>query len=99
MAKTWPFKDPQEVLDYGFDWAPRDLGDDIIVTTTAVVVEGDVVVDSHHTGTIEGGTAGQSTVTWLSGGTADTECLIQLHAITAEGRELEQLMKIKIKER
>lgn len=99
--KTWPPKDPDEVLDYGFDWSPRDLGSDTIVTTTAVTVDGDVVVDSHGVGEIEGGIpeSAQATVTWLSGGTAGTTCQVLLHALTAAGRELEETLKIKIKER
>jgi hypothetical protein len=99
MARTWPFKDPEEVLDYGFDWSPRALDEDLIESTTAEVVTGDVVIDSHGVAEVEGVLTGHGTVTWLSGGTAGTACEINLHAVTAGGRELEQTLKIKIKER
>jgi hypothetical protein len=34
----WPPKDPDETLDYGFDWAPRTLGTDVITSTTATII-------------------------------------------------------------
>jgi len=116
-ALKWPSrgppKDPQEVLDYGFDWRPRQLGVDVIVTTTAqlyttggddgVLVtdppDGWLVIESHAVGEVEGVPAGQATVTWLSGGTSGETYFVNLHASTASGRELEQRMSIKVKER
>jgi hypothetical protein len=97
--KKWPFKDPDEVLDYGFNWTPRDLGTDTIVTTTATVVSGTVVVDSHTVDVVPGASTGQGTRTWLSGGTEGETCELNLHAITAAGRELEQSIQIPIKKR
>jgi hypothetical protein len=104
MAKTWPAKDPQDVSDHGFDWSPLiGMGDgpedDPIVTATAEVVTGDVVIDSMESGYVEGAPTGQATVTWLSGGTAGTRYEIRMHIVTAAGREFDQTMKSKIKDR
>lgn len=113
-AKTWPAKDPEEVLDYGFDWSPRQLDSDTIATTTATLYTADgeegepvtlpapagwLAIDSHEAFAVEGVAVGQSTVTWLSGGTAGETYYVNLHAVTVAGRELEQRMKIKVKER
>lgn len=99
-GKTWPPKDPEEVLPYGFNWTPRDLGEDTIDTTTAVVVQGDVTIDSHDPGTVPKANEGQGTVTWLRGGTAGEACVINLHIVTTpRGMEFEQTVTIKIKER
>lgn len=92
--KTWPNKDPDEVLDYGFDWTPRGIGTDTIADTTAVVEVGSVVVDSH---TID--SDGKNTTTWLSGGTEGEKCSIVLRAMTAEGRHMDETLVIKIKTR
>lgn len=102
MSKRWPFKDPDEVLDYGFDWSPRGIEDDPITSITCSVVSGTIVVDSCAVGPVEGVATGYGTVTWLSGGTLsdppeDNELL--LHAETGSGRVLEQTIKIKIKTR
>lgn len=97
--RDWPPKDPDEVLDYGFNWTPRNIGDDVIVNTTANVVVGDVVKDDHYVGLVDKAKPGQGTITVLSGGTAGTQCRIRLHAITSSGRELEETLKMKIKDR
>lgn len=98
-AKKWPDKDPDEVLDYGFNWSPRGLRDDVILTVEAEVVEGSVGVDSTYVAPVEGAEAAQGTITWLSGGTAGETCLIVLHVVTRDGRHLDQTIKIKIKDR
>jgi hypothetical protein len=102
--KTWPFKDPQETLDYGFDWSEFDLDDDVIVTTAYEVLSGDVEVVSHEIGPVKRPDdtmvpTGQGTITWLRGGLLNSQSVISLHAVTALGRELESDVKIKIKER
>ena len=105
MAKNWPVKDPQDVLDYGFNWSPLiaqspDVDDDDqIASTTAIVIEGTVEVESHDVGNVPDANDGQGTVTWLSGGTAGETCLILMHIVTVGTREIDQTMKIKIKER
>lgn len=107
MAKSWPPKDPNEVLEYGFNWSPRGLGTDTITAATGTVVVGGadadtpagLVADSTDVGIVEGAATGQGTVTWLSGGVAGTTCEILLRVQTEAGRTLDQTMTIKIKDR
>ena len=92
-AKIWPFKDPKEVLDYGFDWSPRALGAETIITSTAVVKSGSVVVNSHGVNA-----DGHTTTTWLSGGVAGEVCTIFILANTTS-RVLDQTVTINIQNR
>lgn len=92
--KNWPPKDPNEVLDYGFDWSLRDLEGDTILTFTSTVTEGTVVVgDSVFS------PDSLKTITWLSGGLDGETCKVELRITTALGRTLEQTVPIKIKSR
>lgn len=97
--KKWPPKDKDERLNYGFDWSPRDIGEAVITETTAEVITGTVVVDVHEPGEVEGVASGKATVTWLIGGTPGETCELLLHAKTSGGHELDETIKIKIRER
>jgi hypothetical protein len=90
--KIWPSKDPDEHLDYGFDWSPRAL-DGPILTTTCDVISGSVVCPAH-------GLAPDlsSTTTWLSGGMAGERCQLLLRITTAT-QTLDQTVYIDIKNR
>lgn len=78
MALKWPFKDPDETLDYSVDWS-RFLGDDTINSVTWYVEDSDGTKTEISTGeTVNGLTLnGQSntdtvaTATWKDG-TANT---------------------------
>jgi len=94
MAKTWPAKDPEEVLDYGFNWKPRMTDGDPITSHTANVIVGNVNVDDSYINV-----DGTLTTTWLSGGVADETCEIGLQVRTVAGRVFEETLKIKIKSR
>lgn len=112
MVQAWPPKDPNEILDYGYDWSPRMVaGDEITGTPTAVVVTSatdmtpltpgapNIVVDSSNKATLTGRPTNQGQITWLSGGTHDTDYFILLRAVTVGGRHMDQTMKIKVKTR
>lgn len=96
MSSYWPPKDPDEILDYPFDWSPRGLDGDTIVTTTAVRQSGDVIISAHAAGEVEGVPTGLGTVTWLRGGSDGTESQILLRAVTTAGRTLEETVSIRI---
>lgn len=92
MAEKWDqFKDPQEIRDFGIDWAP-DLGIKTIATSAWTVVSGTVIIDSddHDTTT---------TTVRLSGGTAGETCGLLNHVVLSDGQEYEQTGQLKIKER
>jgi hypothetical protein len=92
MAKlqAWPPKDPDEVLDYPWDWTPRGYPNDTLVTFTATTIEGTVIVDDVTD--IEG----LKGVVWLSGGTLNETCQVRLRCLTAAGREGDETVTIKI---
>lgn len=85
---AWPFKDPDEILDYQVNWAAR-LGGDTITSSDFTVPAG-LVKDS------ESNDATTATV-WLSGGTIGQTYLILNRVGTAGGREMDQTVKLRIK--
>lgn len=95
MATTvWPFKDPEELLDYGFDWGTRRLEDsETIVTSVWEVVEGTV---SKAASPAESNSAGVTKV-WLEGGELGETCIITNTITTSTGRIREWSAKLKIK--
>lgn len=88
--KTWPAKDPDEVLDYTLDWTDRLEDDETIDTSTFELASGGVNIDSSSE--LEG-----ITTVWLSGGAADEVCLITNRVITSAGRTYEQSVKLRIR--
>lgn len=92
---AWPFKDPEEVLDYTVDWRPR-LGADTIVSTVFTIVSGEASTTLHmDSWSITG--LDQMTTLWLSGGTLGVTYRILNHITTAAGRQMEQTVKLKVK--
>jgi hypothetical protein len=90
MALSWPAKDPEDRLDYSFDWRPL-IGEDVIDTHDAVVVSGTVDI----TDTSLDLTKRNQTV-WLMGGVDGETSTVHL-TITTEGqRTLSQLVLIKV---
>ncbi|RWB66560.1 hypothetical protein [Mesorhizobium sp.] len=92
MAKTWAqFKDPQEIRDFGIDWAAA-IGTKTITASTWSVVAGTVVIDSDdHTTT--------NTTVRLSGGTVGETCQLLNHVTLSDGEEYEQTGQVKVKQR
>ena len=88
-AKTY-IKDPDAVLDYGFDWSEW-LGTDTIATSTWAADTG-ITIDSETETTT-------TTTVWLSGGTIDAEYEILNEIVTAGGRTENRTLTIKIADR
>ena len=89
---AFPPKDPDDVLDYDWDFAPWLPAGDTISAHTIIVASGDVAVNSaSHTAT---------TVTaWLSGGTVDTDAEVTARATTAQGRTVDRTSTVPIRQR
>ena len=86
----WPSKDPDEVLDYSLDWAPR-LIDDTISTSLFIIPDG-IVADSSSNSPTE-------TIVWLSGGTLGATYTITNRVVTAQGRTMDQTVRLRIRAR
>lgn len=78
-------KDPDDVLDYQFDWTPW-LGGDTITSYTVTAPAGLTVAESTATGT--------AVTVWLSGGEVGVSYPITCHVVTADGRERDRTMTI-----
>lgn len=89
-------KDPDDVLDYEFDWNAGDApglddGDVIVTSTFPGFPAGITKVSDSHTNT---------TVTlWLSGGTDGETYEIVNRIVTNGGRTMDQTGKLKVKTR
>lgn len=93
MKLRWPFKDPDEVLDYRLDWlgtsskpGPLYDSDDTISNSLWVVPAG----ISKESDINDGG----STTIWLSGGTAGETYEILNRITTAGGRTMDQTIEL-----
>jgi len=90
MALSWPFKDPDEVLDYQIDWTARLAGDTI--STSDWDVEAGITMDS------ESNTDTTATI-WISGGTVGETYTFTNHIVTAGARSMDQSVRLRIKVR
>lgn len=94
---TWPNKDPNEVLDYQFDWAataaqggPRLVTAETITASTFTRASGDVTIDSQSY-------SGAVTTVWLSGGTEGSVSVITNRIVTSAGRTYDQSARLRIR--
>ena len=90
MVLSWPYKDPDEVLDYQLDWMAR-LAGDTIASSTWIVPNGITKNSDSKTET--------TTTIWLSGGTIGASLSITNRIKTAGGRTMDQSVSLKIKEK
>ena len=84
-------KDPQSVLDYGFDWSDWLADGETILTSTWTVTTG-LTKDSDSSNDT-------ATTIWVSGGTAGTSYTITNHITTSAGREDDRSHVLKVKDR
>lgn len=85
-------KDPDAVLDYGFDWTAW-LGSDTIVVSTWVLAAGLTEVSRE----ILAGS--KKTRIWISGGTAGTDYVITNRIVTTQGRTEDRSMTLRCEQR
>lgn len=87
---SWPSKDPDEVLDYRFDWTDRLLAGETILTSDFVLASGDVVLGSESV-------ASPVTTVWISGGTAGTVSVITNRVVTSQGRTYDVSARLRVR--
>ncbi|MFN2233883.1 MAG: hypothetical protein ACK2U1_06605 [Anaerolineales bacterium] len=86
-------KDPDAVLDYGFDWSDwLDSGAGEAISDYTIDADTGITVDS------DSESSGVITV-WLSGGTAGSTYAVRCEIETDDGRIDERTMIIKVQER
>ncbi len=92
MSLRWPFKDPDEVLDYTLDWSARLESDgDTISSVSWLIPSGITSPTQSNTDT--------TATAWVSGGTAGEEYEFRCRVVTAGGRTMDETVKLKIKSR
>ena len=84
-------KDPDAVMDYEIDWSLW-LGTDTIVASTWTIDDG---ITEHASTTFDT----TSTTLWLSGGTVGTTYNAINHITTQSGREEDQTIRIRLKQK
>lgn len=93
----WPSKDPDDLLDYGLNFADL-IGEaapgDSILTCKYEITEGDAVVTKY--GFVPGSWV---FVVWLAGGTDGVSTKLLLRIATAKGRRVDQSVTLKLASR
>ena len=92
MVESFPYKDPNEVLDYILDWTSRIEGDTIQTSSWSIVTGSGLVINSDNVDNTF-----KKTVVWLSAGTEGITYLLLNRITTAGGRTMDQSVKLKVK--
>lgn len=85
----WSDKDPDEVLDYELNWAPR-LAGDVIDSSIWIIGPDSVLVKNSDS------RSDSFTVIWLSGGTVGTTYELTNRITTANGDTMDQTVLLQI---
>lgn len=96
-------KDPADILDYRWNFAPETVDGDTALGDW--LAEAETIVD-HAITTPSGLTLDSSSITddgktvtaWFSGGTANVSYRPTCHIVTSAGRELDRSMTIRVRE-
>ena len=82
-------KDPQAVLDYGFDWSAWLADGETITASSWLISDTGLTADSDE--------ATDTTATiWLSGGTLGTTYRVTNHIITSQNRQDDRTLTISV---
>jgi hypothetical protein len=88
-------KDPDAVLDYGFDWSDWLRTNETITASTWSIDPSDSPGLAKDSDSFDN----TATTAWLSGGEADEEYEVTNHITTSDGREDDRSHKIKVRQR
>lgn len=81
-------KDPDDVLDYGFDWSLWLGVNETISTSTWILSPGITQNSATNTNT--------ATTVWLSSGVAGTPYSVTNRVVTNQGRTVDRTMTIRV---
>ena len=88
--QSWPSKDPEEVLDYQFDWTSRMATSESISSSTFILTFGSVTLASPSV-------VGATTTIWASGGELGEVNIITNRIVTNRGRTYDESAKLRIR--
>lgn len=90
---SWPVaKDPNEVLDYQFDWGQMRLDQDEQITTATVTTDSSLQISGIDDN-------GKIVTFWAAGGTAGEVCDVLCRITTDKGRTYDQTSRLRIRDR
>lgn len=95
MAWVWPTKDPDEFLDYGFDWAERLEPGETIVTSTWFINEALPEIELSDESVV----SNRYTLVWISGGAVGERYSVTNRLTTSVGRIYDETARIRVRER
>lgn len=100
MADQTFRKDPDETLDYGFDYDPADLpeGEDPFLSSGEIISLSSWTVPTGLTKVSDGNSATQTTV-WLSGGTAGNTYNVLNEITTSDNRVIQRSFDLVVTDR
>lgn len=87
----WPDKDPDDVLDYGIEWAAEIAPDDQIETSEWLPAPGLSFGLSSVSGT--------RTTVWISGGVKGSIYFVTNRIRTASGRQMDRSVRLIVRDR
>lgn len=90
QVESWPSKDPDEILDYLFNWTARLVTGETISTSVMLLASGTVTLG---VATI----VGTTTKVWISGGTAGGVSVVTNRITTSASRTYEESAKLRIR--
>lgn len=88
--QSWPSKDPNENLDYQFDWSDRLVTGETISTSDFIKESGDVTLGAEDF-------SGALTTLWVSGGTHGSVSVITNRITTSAGRVYDESAKLRVR--
>lgn len=103
-----PLKDPQDRVDYGWDWdgSAADGGPwlkegETVTTSTWTIETHDGDLSPLALDTAKGGAThdGTTTTIWLMGGTLGLNYDVTNHVVTSDGREVDRTLNISVRKR
>ena len=89
--KRWPYKDPDEILDFEVDWTSRIGASDTIASVTWTV-PGGIAKTSQNL-------AGKVAAVWLSGGTDGQSYNVGCRVVTTGGRTYDETIVLPVRTR
>lgn len=95
-------KDPDAILDYGFDWSDWLVEGEFLEESTWLMPEGISVADDSELESGESGSSFEttgSTTVWLSGGTHGEDYRVTNRVVTSQGRRDDRSHKIQVRNR
>lgn len=89
-------KDPDDVLDYGFDWGARWLSSGETISTSTWIASPGITVGTGSNGANAPTNTNSATTVWLTGGNAGVPYTVTNRITTNQGRTVDRTMTIRV---